>query len=93
VRVGSPEEGGREEGTWSSVEKFGGFVEDHVPGGHLQLVLLVRMVEDEQLPGSGDLLVHVDDGGDHVGGEGVHVHPQDGVVGILPEGAGQGSGD
>jgi hypothetical protein len=56
------------------VEKLGRLVEDHVTRSHFELMLIVMVVEDEEQPGLGDLLVDVDDGRDHMRGESVHMH-------------------
>jgi hypothetical protein len=52
----------------------------HIPGLHDDAVLVVLVVQDEQGPVPVHLLVHIDDGRDHVRVDGVHVHAQHGPV-------------
>jgi hypothetical protein len=49
------------EGLWSAVKQLGRLVQHHISGLHVNEVLVVVVIEDEQRPGSVCSLVHVDD--------------------------------
>ena len=50
-----------DEGLGAAVQQLGRLVEHHVPRLHLDQVLVVLVVEDQQRPGLVGVLVHVDD--------------------------------
>ena len=57
----------------SAVDQPGGLVPQHLPGLDGHGVVLALVVLDVQRPVLPHVLGHVQDGGDHVGGESVHV--------------------
>ena len=60
----------------SAVDQPGGLVPQHLPGLDGHGVVLALIVLDVQGPVLPHVLGHVQDGGDHVGGESVHVRSQ-----------------
>ena len=60
-------------------------VKDHLTRPQDDLVILAAVVLDEERPVLLDLLVHVDDGGDHVGAQLVHVGQKGGHVPVSPD--------
>ena len=60
-------------------------IQDHLPRLQDDLVILAPVVLDKERPVLLDLLVHVDNGGDHVGTQLVHVGQQRGHVPVSPD--------